>query len=151
MSEMKFDIKGPVGAVLGVVILGAIIYFKYFMPFTPTVQDREAVLEKLKQLRVADMSMISKANVDHYKETGQIVDSSKAIKNLTGKIEITDIAGKKTFLSGIKIKVTYTIDGKTPKADGGVLYFQLHRRKQGKIGVKKIIDLYQITEDNYGK
>ena len=151
MAETTFNLKGPAGAVIGIIIIGIIIYFKYFLPFAPTDQDKKAILQELEQLRVADMTMVSKASLDHYKNTGKVMDKSKEIKNLTGKIEIREIQGKKSFLSGIKIKVTYTIDGQTPKTDGGIRYFSLHRRKPSANRLQKITDLYQITADDFAK
>lgn len=151
MSEIKFNLKGPAGAVIGIIIIGVIVYFRYFIPFAATAQDKEAIRQELEQMRVADMSMISKASVDHYKNTGKVMDQSKDIRNLTGKIAITDIHSKKSLFSGIKIKVSYTIDGKIPKTDGGVRYFRLHRRERSQHSLQKAIDLYPISEDDYVK
>ena len=151
MSEMKFNVNGPIGAVLGILIVGGILYYKYFMPFSPTTRDKKAILEKIEELRIADMARISKAGVDLHKNTGKVVDNTKDIVDLSGKIVITDIQGKRGFTSGIKIKVTYTIGGKTPKSDAGILFFKLYRRKRGKSSMRRKVDLTQITEDLYEK
>ncbi len=151
MSEMKFNFKGPVGAVIGILIIAGIFYYKYFMPFSPTTRDKKAIIEKIEQLRIADMARISSTGVKFYKKTGKVVDNTKDIESLSGKIVITDIQGKRGFTSGIKIKVSYTVGGKTPKGDGGILFFKLYRRKRGKSSIRKIVDLSQITEDLYEK
>lgn len=150
MPEMKINLKGPIGAVIGILVLGGVIYYQFFMPFLPTEEDKKAIREKIEQLRLEDMSRIAKTTVEQYKNTGKTRDTSKEIKDLSGKIGITDIQGKKSFFSGIKVKVTYTIDGKTPETDGGVLYFRIHR-DQSENSMRKITDVYQITEDDFGK
>jgi lipopolysaccharide export LptBFGC system permease protein LptF len=151
MSEMKFNVKGPVGAVIAVVVIGVVVYVKFFIPFSPTSSDKKAIMEKIENLRLSEMSQVSGANMKQYKNTGKFRDDSKELKNLSGKIEITEIQGKKGFLSGTKIKVIYTIDGKTPKSDGGVLFFKLYYKKRRKSSIRKKVELTQITEDYYKK
>jgi len=151
MSEMRLNVKGPIGAVIAVIVISAVGYFHFFVPFKPTSRDKKAILEKIESLRLAEMSQISGVNVKQYKETGRFRDDSKEIKDLSGKIEITEIQGKKGFISGTKIKVIYTIGGKTPKGDGGVLCFKLYRRKHRKSHITRRVELTQITEDDYEK
>jgi len=151
MPEMNFKIKGPVGAVIGGIVICVFIYVQFFMPFSLTSREKKIVLQELENMRVAEMLQTSSANMKRYKETGQYRDDSKEIKALSGKIEITSIEGKKSLFYGSKMKVTYTIDGKTPKGDGGVLFFKVYRRKRRKSTTRNIIELTQITEDYYDK
>lgn len=151
MSEMRFNLKGPVGAIIGLLIVGGFVFFRFFMPFFATSQDKRAIIGKIKEINNAEVNRITKATVKHFKNTGKAIKTSDEIKGLVSDIKITDIEGKKKFLGGTKIKVTYTIDGKTPKHDGGVLFFRLYRRKQRRRSNRKITELSQITKDDFEK
>lgn len=39
MPEIKFELKGPVGVIIGLVIVGGVIYFQFFMPFSATAEN----------------------------------------------------------------------------------------------------------------
>ena len=149
MAEMKFNIKGPVGAVVAILIVGGFICFRLFMPFWATSEDKKALKEEIERMRNEDISRIAKTTIDQYKNTGKTRDTSKEIKVLTGDVKITNIEGKRSFLGSLKVKVNYTIGGKTPAGDGGILYFRLTRRKRSRNSSRKISAVSQITEDVY--
>lgn len=151
MSEVNMHLKGPAGAIIGGIVIIGFVYYQFFMPFSPSAEDKKAIKEKIEEIRVADMGRIAKTTVDQYKKTGKTRDTSKELKALSGKIKITKIEGKKGSFGRTKIKVTYTLDGKTPKNNGGTLYFSLYRRKQNRRSLRKITELSQITEDDYQK
>lgn len=150
MAAFKIPIKGPAGVVVLVIIIIGFIYYLFFMPFMATTADRKAIRGKIEEIRTADIGRIAKTTVDQYKKTGKTRDTSQDIKDLSGKIAITEMEGKNPVFGSAKVKVTYTLDGKTPK-DGGILYFRLYRRKGRKHAIRKITEVSQITEDDYRK
>jgi hypothetical protein len=132
MAEMNFNLKGPVGIVVAVLVIAGYISYRLFMPFWATSEDKIAIKEEIERLRTEDMNRITKTTIDQYKKTGDTRNTSKEIKQLMGDIKITDIEGKKSFMGDLKVKVKYTIGGNIPP-DGGIIYFRLYRRKKEEI------------------
>ena len=151
MSEAKFNMKGPAGAIVALIAIGVFVYMEFFMPFSATSRDKKAIIEKIESMRGSAISKIATSVTQKFKKAGKVTDESKKLKDLTGEIKITEVTGKKSFLSGTKVKVVYTIAGKTPKADGGVLYFKLYRRKKrnGRISSNRRVELTQISKEAY--
>ena len=151
MSEAKFNMKGPAGAIVAVIAIGVFVYMEFFMPFSITSRDKKAILEKIESIKLSKMTQIATSTTKQFKETGKVTDDLKEIKELTGDVNITEVTGKKSFLSGTKVKVVYTIAGKTPKADGGVMYFKLYRRKKrkGRISRNRRVELTKISKETY--
>lgn len=151
MSESKLKIKGPIGFIIGFIVIVIFIYVQFFTPYTPSDIEKKAILKEIKQLNLKELLQLTTSNTKQYKNSGKFRDDSKEIKDLSGEVKIIKIEGKKTFLLGTKIKVTYTIDGKTLKPTGGIKYFTLRRIKRKKSNTNRIkrISLTQITEDDY--
>ena len=145
---MKIDFKGPVGMILGVIFIGVMVYIKFFLPYSVTLADRKAILKKLKELQMEDISRINKVNMDHFKKSGQFFDDSKELANIMGDIKIVKVEGKKAIL-GDKIKVSFTISGKVPKNDRGIRFFSINRRYRKNNHTLKETILREITEDDY--
>lgn len=151
MAEIKFNTKGPAGIIIGLLVLAGVVYYQFFMPVYLSSAEKRAILHKIENIRMTEVAELSGTAVKFYKKTGNINDVTANLKALRGKIKITKIQGKRTFLSGIKIKVTYTIAGKIPKSDSGVLYFKLRHLKRGKNVRRRSINLYKITESEYNR
>ena len=151
MSEAKFNIKGPAGAVVAVIAIGVFVYMEFFMPFSITSREKKAIFEKIDGIRLSKLTKIATSTTKKFKETGKVTDDSKEIKELSGEVKITEVTGKKSFLSGTKVKVVYTLAGKTPKADGGVMYFKLYRRKnrKGRTSRNRRVELTKISKEAY--
>lgn len=146
MAEVKFNTKNPIGMILVVIAAFVFIYVEFLMPFHVTSRDKRAIKQKIEELKCSKMGQIATGTAEKIKATGNVTDGLKKMKELTGEIKITDVKGKKSFFSGTKIKVVYTIGGKTPKADGGVLYFKLYRQKNGRTSNRRRVSLFQISK-----
>jgi hypothetical protein len=151
MAEMKFNTKGPAGIIVGLLVLAGVVYYQFFMPVYFSSAEKRAILNEIETVRMTALGKLSETTLEAHKKTGKVNDVTTKIEALSGKIKIEEIQGKRTLLSGIKIKVTYTIDGKIPKSDDGVLYFKIHRPKRKKSGRRRSINLYKITESEYNK
>ena len=149
MAEMKFNFKGPVGIVIGIVVVGVIAYVQFFMPLSVSSKDKKAILKKLELIRLTRMSKTSTATMKQYKNTGKFKNDLSQLEELSGNIKIVEVKGTKSLFSGNKIRVVYTIGGKTSKIDGGVLYFRIYHRKKRKSSHRKRVELTQITKASY--
>ena len=150
MPDIKFNFKGPVGAVVAVLVVGVMVYMEFFMPFYLTSRDKKAIQEKVESVRLFKQTNLVETTRKVYEGTGKIKDDSKAFNELSGEIKIIEMKGKKSFLSGIKVKVIYTIAEKPPKTDGGMLYFKLYRHTSKNSNVKRT-ELTQISKERYEK
>lgn len=147
MSEMKVNLKGPAGTIVAVIAICVFVYMEFFMPFSITSRDKKAIVEKITNARFSEISRITANMARKQTTTEKRDDNLKKIKELTGEVKIIDVKGKKSFLSGTKIKVVYTIGGKSPKDDGGVIYFKLYRRKTGRS--RRRVELTRISKEDY--
>lgn len=151
MAEIKLNTKGPLGVVLGILILGGIIYYQFLMPVHLGSREKREILDEIRDIKMAEVAKLTGTTVQQYKATGKVANSvTGKIKQLSGKLKLDKIESKRSIFSGTKIKVTYTIDGKTPK-DGGVVYLKLYRRQRSSSGRRRNMNIYRITKSEYNK
>ena len=128
MAEMKFDTKSPLGIVVGLLILGGVLYYQFFMPVYFTAREKRAILDKIKTVRMTKLAEVTQSSVNGYQKNGKVPDVKK-LQALNGKVTIEKIESRRGWFGRIKIKVTYSVAGTTPADDGGVIYFSFRARK----------------------